>query len=59
MTALISTLQERLKKRDQYHRIVNEIRRMPLDVALDLDIYRDDAERIAYRHVYGSARDAA
>ena len=59
MTALISSLQDRLKKREQYNRIVEEIRRMPLDVALDLDIYQGDAERIAYAHVYGNDRRAA
>jgi hypothetical protein len=26
---------------------------MPLDVALDLDIYRGDARKIAHRAVYG------
>jgi len=26
---------------------------MPLDVALDLDIHQDDAEKIAQRAIYG------
>ena len=42
-----------LKKRAMYRRTVNEIRNMPLDVALDLGIYRDDAEKIAHQAVYG------
>ena len=42
-----------LKKRRAYHRTLNELRRMPLDVALDLDIYRGDAEKLARRAVYG------
>lgn len=31
----------------------DEIANMPLDVALDLGIYRGDANRIAYQAVYG------
>lgn len=40
-------------RRRRYNAIRDEIRRMPLDVALDLDIHRDDAERIARTAVYG------
>ncbi len=42
-----------LKKRRAYNRTLNELRRLPLDVALDLDIYPGDAEKIARRAVYG------
>lgn len=42
-----------LKKRRAYHRTLNELRRLPLDVALDLDIYHGDAEKLAHRAVYG------
>ncbi len=42
-----------LKKRRAYNRTINELRRLPLDVALDLDIYPGDAEKIARRAVYG------
>ena len=42
-----------LKKRRAYNRTLNELRRLPLDVALDLDIYHGDAEKIAHRAVYG------
>ena len=44
---------EQISKRAAYNRTVREIRRMPLDVALDLGIYRDDAEKIAHKAVYG------
>lgn len=37
----------------KYRRTVAEIEAMPLDVALDLDIYREDATRIARHAVYG------
>jgi hypothetical protein len=53
MTDLLQTLRTHAAKRVAYLRTVNEIRAMPLDVALDLDIYRGDAERIARRAVYG------
>lgn len=42
-----------LKKRRAYHRTMNELRRLPLDVALDLDIYHGDAEKLSRRAVYG------
>ena len=44
---------EHLNKRAAYNRTVREIKNMPLDVALDLGIYRDDAEKIAHQAVYG------
>lgn len=42
-----------LQKRREYNRTVRELRRLPLDIALDLDIYPGDAEKIARRAVYG------
>lgn len=44
---------EELKKRRAYNRTVRELREMPLDTALDLDIFPGDAEKIARRAVYG------
>jgi uncharacterized protein YjiS (DUF1127 family) len=38
----------------RYRRTVTEIEAMPLDVALDLDIFREDARRIAHEAVYGA-----
>jgi uncharacterized protein YjiS (DUF1127 family) len=45
---------EDLRKRRDYWRTINELRRLPLDTALDLDIYRGDVKEIARRAVYGS-----
>ena len=53
MTNLISTLKDRVHKRVAYQRTVAELRALPLDVALDLDLHREDAERIAAKAVYG------
>ena len=44
----------RFSKRAAYLRTARELRNLPLDVALDLDIDRKDANRIAYRAVYGA-----
>lgn len=53
MLTMIETLKEAARKRAAYVRTRDEIARMPLDVALDLDIYPGDAERIARDAVYG------
>lgn len=50
---IIDTLKTRLRDRALYIRTRNEIARLPLEVALDLDIYPGDAERIARQAVYG------
>lgn len=50
----LQTIRNRAARRAEYNRTVAEIRNMPLDVALDLDINRDDAERIARKAVYGA-----
>jgi len=43
-----------LKKRAAYHRTIRALRNMPLDVALDLDIFPGDAKTIARNAVYGN-----
>jgi len=53
MTALLSTLQTRLQKRAAYARTKAELEAMPLNVAIDLDIYKPDAAKIAAQAVYG------
>ncbi len=50
---LFSQIRTALNKRAAYIRTRNEIRDMPLDVALDLNIYRGDADQMAYQAVYG------
>ncbi len=55
MTTLISRLKDAADKRARFLRTRDEIARMPLDVALDLDIYPGDADRIAFDAVYGRA----
>ena len=50
---LLTTLRDRAAKRAAYRRTRDEIARLPLDVALDLDLYPGDADRIAHEAVYG------
>jgi uncharacterized protein YjiS (DUF1127 family) len=54
MNPFFNDLRTALRKRAAYKRTVAELQAMPLDVALDLDIYRGDAEKIARRAVYGN-----
>lgn len=54
MAHLMSSMRDRLEKRAAYNRTVRAIRRMPADVAMDLNIYPGDAEEIARRTIYGN-----
>jgi hypothetical protein len=50
---MIDRLRSAAAKRAAYNQTVAEISRMPVDVALDLNIFPGDAEKIAYNAVYG------
>ena len=43
-----------MRKRAAYKRTVEELRAMPLEVAIDLDIYQPEAAKLARRAVYGA-----
>ena len=53
MLNLIATYRANAAKRALYRRTRDEIAQMPRSVALDLGIFPEDAERIAYRAVWG------
>lgn len=53
MNSMMTQLKDAARKRAAYNRTVREIENMPLDVALDLGIFREDAHRIARSAVYG------
>ena len=53
MNKLLSKMHDAARARAAYRRTLSELRRMPLDVALDLDIDTSNASRIAHRAVYG------
>ncbi len=44
---------KKLQKQREYWNTVRELRNLPVDTALDLDIYRGDAEKIARKAVWG------
>ena len=44
---------EDLKKRQAYRHTINELRRLPQDIAIDLGIEGGNIKSIAHRAVYG------
>lgn len=52
MTGLIRTLSDRAEKHSRYRRTLRELRALPLDVALDLDLAGAEKD-VARRAVYG------
>jgi uncharacterized protein YjiS (DUF1127 family) len=52
MTTLIAKLKTALNNHACYVATRNEIAQMPLDVALDLGIFRGDADKIARKAVW-------
>jgi uncharacterized protein YjiS (DUF1127 family) len=54
MTMILDQIRSAASRRAAYLRTVRELRALPVDTALDLDIYPGDAERIARRAVYGA-----
>ncbi len=54
MMNVIAQLKTAAEKRAAYYRTIAEIEAMPLDVAIDLDIYKPHARQIAHRAVYGN-----
>jgi uncharacterized protein YjiS (DUF1127 family) len=53
MTSILQSLRSAAAKRAAYNQTVREISSMPREVAWDLGIFREDAEKIAWTHVYG------
>ena len=53
MITLIENLKKPSQQRALYVTTRDEIARLPLDIALDLDLYPGDADRIARDAVYG------
>lgn len=52
MTNLIKTVKMAVSNYARYVATRNEIARLPLDVALDLGIFRGDADKIARKAVW-------
>ena len=54
MIFFMTRIRAAMERRRRYNRTVRELSSLPLDTALDLDLYRGDAHRIAQRVVYGA-----
>ncbi len=52
MKNLINRLKTALQNRARYIATRNEIARLPLDIALDLGLFRGDADQIASKAVW-------
>ena len=50
---VINTVRQSFQKRMAYLRTKSELRAMPLEVALDLGIFREDASKTAAKAIYG------
>ncbi|MGA0542702.1 hypothetical protein [Neotabrizicola sp. VNH66] len=50
---MLTMIREAARKHTLYRRTRDEIARMPREVALDLNLFPEDAQRIAYEAVYG------
>ena len=55
MTSAIEMMKTAARNYAMYRKTRDEIANLPLDMALDLDIYPGDADRIAREAVYGKA----
>ena len=53
MMNVIERLKTAARRRAAYNRTLYELETMPLDVAIDLDLYPGDFRKIAHRAVYG------
>ncbi|SMY07929.1 hypothetical protein [Flavimaricola marinus] len=49
----LETLRTRIAQRRAYKRTRDELAKLPIDIALDLNIYHGDADTIARKAVYG------
>lgn len=55
MMSVYHLLRQSARTYAAYRKTRDEIANLPLDVALDLDLYPGDADRIARQAVYGRA----
>ena len=50
---IFENIRDRAAKARAYNRTVSELRSLPIDTQLDLNIYSGDIEKIAHKAVYG------
>lgn len=50
---VLSTVRTAIQKRVAYSHLKHELRNMPLETAIDLGMFREDAAKIAAKVIYG------
>ncbi|WP_375255953.1 hypothetical protein [Yoonia sp.] len=50
---VLNTVRTAMKKRAAYSRLKFELANMPLETAIDLGMFREDADKIASKAIYG------
>lgn len=50
---LLNTVRTAIEKRVAYNRLKHELASMPLETAIDLGMFREDAGKIAAKAIYG------
>lgn len=50
---VLNTVRTAMQKRAAYVRLKRELQNMPLETAIDLGMFREDAPKIASKAIYG------
>ena len=50
---VLNTVRTAVQKRVAYSRLKHELASMPLETAIDLGMFREDAAKIAAKRIYG------
>ena len=50
---VLNTVRTAIEKRVAYKRLKHELASMPLETAIDLGMFREDAGRTAHKAIYG------
>ena len=50
---VLTNVRNAIEKRVAYNRLTNELASLPLETAIDLGMFREDAGKIAAKAIYG------
>ncbi|EBA11677.1 hypothetical protein [Roseobacter sp. CCS2] len=50
---VLNTVRTAVQKRVAYSRLKHELRAMPVETAIDLGMFREDASKVAAKAIYG------
>ncbi|MEL6682767.1 MAG: hypothetical protein AAFQ09_08985 [Pseudomonadota bacterium] len=51
--SVLTTVRTAIEKRAAYNRLRHELASMPVETAIDLGMFREDADKIATKVIYG------